>query len=153
MDEIIGNRSTTQPDVIIDASLEGTYSMILSDEEDIGIREDNRSEKQTEDEEGNGEETKAVNVEEIANDNGENPVKKEIKQHKPRKRKQDMKLDKALKTVVNVITTAQKESDKMYMALEEKRMKLEEIFSTMEDSWLREDREREDNKEKKENSS
>lgn len=32
MDDIIGSRPATQPEVIIDTSLEGTFSTILSDE-------------------------------------------------------------------------------------------------------------------------
>lgn len=64
MDDITGNRPATQPKVIINMSLEGTSSVILS-EEDVGIRENGIievSKKEAEEEEGNGEETKAVNV-------------------------------------------------------------------------------------------
>lgn len=64
MDDITGNRPATQPEVIINMSLEGTSSVILS-EEDVGIRENGIievSKKEAEEEEGNGEETKAVNV-------------------------------------------------------------------------------------------
>lgn len=62
MDDITGNRPATQPEVIINMSLEGTSSVILS-EEDVGIRENGIIEvSKKEAEEENGEETKAVNV-------------------------------------------------------------------------------------------
>ena len=41
-----------------------------------------------------------------------------------RKHKQESKVDRALNTIVNAVTTARRESDQMLIELEEKRMKL-----------------------------
>ena len=144
VDDIIGCKPATQPEVIIDSSVVATSSRILSDEEEVGIIDDEATEKETE-EEGKENETVTLGNED---DEKENWLKKEMKKHNipPRKRKQEnqTKLDKTLNTVVNVITTAQRESDRMYMALEEKRIRFEENLLEMEDRRLREDKEREE---------
>ena len=153
VDDIIGSKPATQPEVIIDTSVEGTSSRILSDEEEVGISDDEAIEKETE-EEGKENETVTLGNED---DEKENWLKKEMKKHNipPRKRKQEnqTKLDKTLNTVVNVITTAQRESDRMYMALEEKRIRFEENLLEMEDRRLREDKEREERQRREERDS
>ena len=61
--------------------------------------------------------------------------KVEVKKEAQRKRKhtKETKLDRALCTVVESVTKAQKESDELFIALEGKRMKLEEQMLIMED--------------------
>ena len=81
-----------------------------------------------------GNETDEVNEKESGNETGVNEneargekkvaVKRESIQRK--KRKQESKVDRALNTINNAVTTAQRESDQMFIELEEKRMKLEE---------------------------
>ena len=150
VDDIIGSKPATQPEVIIDTSVEGTSSRILSDEEGVGISDDEAIEKETE-EEGKENETVTLGNED---DEKENWLKKEMKKHnipsRKRKHENQTKLDKTLNSVVNVITTAQRESDRMYMALEEKRIRFEENLLEMEDRRLREDKEREERRRREE---
>ena len=61
-----------------------------------------------------------------------------------RKRKQESKVDGALTTIINAVTKAQKECDRLLIELEEKRMKLEEQLLIVEDRRMREDEEREE---------
>ena len=69
-------------------------------------------------------------------DKKEEKDKKVIKDKKDRKTACDSKLDKSLNTVVSVVTKAQKESDQMFIAFEEKRLKLDETLLMMEDRKL-----------------
>ena len=77
VDDIIGSKPATQPEVIIDTSVEGTSSRILSDEEEVGISDDEAIEKETE-EEGKENETVTVDNED---DEKENWLKKEMKKN------------------------------------------------------------------------
>ena len=69
-------------------------------------------------------------------DKKEEKDKKVIKDKKDRKTARDSKLDESLNTVVSVVTKAQKESDQMFIAFEEKRLKLDETLLMMEDRKL-----------------
>ena len=61
--------------------------------------------------------------------------------NKRKRRTKEDKFERALQTVVDKVTQAQKESD-MLLKLEEKRMKFDERMMEMEDRRLREDKER-----------
>lgn len=157
VDSILGCKPATRPEVVVDSSVEGTSSNIMNDNDDDGeVSEGEVSE-------GEAMLAKEIEKEDQAireKDNeiegkGDSDVLKEINKHerdkKPKvKQENPTKLDKTLKAVVNVISTTQRDSDKMYMMLEEKRMKLDESLLIMEDRRLREDKEREERQRKDE---
>ena len=153
MDSILGCKPATRPEVVIDSSVEGTSSSILSDnDEDKDSEGESMLAKEIEKEDEAIRE-KENEIEGKGNDDID--ILKEISKHergKKTKVKQEnpTKLDKTLKAVVNVISTTQRDSDKMYMMLEEKRMKLDESLLMMEDRRLREDKEREERQRKDE---
>ena len=60
-----------------------------------------------------------------------------------RRTKED-RFERALQTVVDKVTQALKESDMLFLKLEEKRMKFDERMMELEDRRLREDKEREE---------
>ena len=74
------------------------------------------------------EETKEGSEEKKAADNTKEVEKPEIKKTTAamkRKANHESRIDKSLATLVNAVTKAQKESDQMFIAFEEKRMKLD----------------------------
>ena len=156
LNEILASRPTTQPAVVIDSLLEV--------EEVMKCHEENGEEGSAEGQTNEGESDKGgMGQGGFAEDEGETELGKEKcdtekgsqREQKEvgdvakgtNKRKRSTKEDKfaqALQTVVDKVTQAQKESDMLFLKLEEKRMKFDERMMEMEDRRLREDKEREE---------
>lgn len=170
MDEILGTKPATRPEVLVD-TLAGDENEIdracgSEEGEELEDMSEKRPVTENEEKEVDDKEAKDKNVEKN-NSEGENKNKndekgkkeekdmekdknKEKKDKKERKTARDSKLDKSLNTVVTVVTKAQKESDQMFLAFEEKRLKLDETLLMMEDRRMREDKEREERQRKEE---
>ena len=141
--------------MVVDTSKEGTRDPVQPDELQLSrenVENDGEDMIEKELEYVNDKETGEVNEKESGKEAGVNEnearrgeKKMEIRRESiQRKRKQESKVDRALTTIVNAVTTAQKESDRMFIELEEKRMKLEEQLLMMEDRRMRDNKEREE---------
>ena len=87
------------------------------------------------------------------NDVKEEQVEKktEVKEsQKRKKRTREEKFEKVMNVIIEKVTQAQKESDEMFVKLEEKRLKFDEHMMEMEDRRVREDREREERQRREE---
>ena len=149
MNEILGNKPATRPAVVIDSSLE---QEVVRDnvEGDEGRSEDVVDEEhETEVEKGvekcdtekemHGEQAEEKGGK--AGEVGETTITKT--NNKRKKHSREDKFEKVLQSIVHKVTQTQKESDVLFLKLEEKRMKFDERMMEMEDRRLREDKERE----------
>ena len=156
MDEILGTKPATQPDVMIDTLADDRPHhdpevMESIDEDVLEVGDDETSDV---DKVNENEETKEESEEKKAVENTKEVEKPEIKAKTTaamkRKANHESRIDKSLATLVNAVTKAQKESDQMFIAFEEKRMKLDEKLLMMEDRRLRDEKEREERQRKEE---
>ena len=137
VDEILGHRPATRPAVVIDTSSTTTSedssvtecSMVISDEEegassthiDVNVSDDEQD------------------VNQDAKD-----VKPKIMKKKCKRPAREEMMEKAMDTVMKKISDMQKESDACFIALEEKRMQLDEKMLEMEERERKEARDREE---------
>ena len=137
MDEILRHRPATRPAVVIDTSSTTTSedssvtesSMVISDEEegassthiDVNVNDD----------------------EQDVNQDAKDVKPKIIKKKRKRPAREEM-MEKAMDSVMKKISDMQKESDACFIALEEKRMQLDEKMLEMEERQRKEARDRED---------
>lgn len=146
MDEILGTKPATQLDVIIDKLADDSphHDPEVIDEDLLEVGEDETSDV---DRVNENEETKEGSEEKKAVENTKEVEKPEIKAKTTaamkRKANHESRIDKSLATLVNAVTKAQKESDQMFIAFEEKRMKLDKKLLMIEDRRLRDEKERE----------
>ena len=155
LNEILGSRPATQPAVVID-SLQEVEEVMMKCNEEKG--EERSAEGRT----SEGESDKGgMGQGSFAEDEGETELGKETCDaekepqgeqkevgdvakgtNKRKRRTKEDKFERALQTVVDKVTLVQKESDMLFLKLEEKRMKFDERMMEMEDRRLREDKER-----------
>lgn len=146
MDEILGTKPATQLDVIIDKLADDSshHDPEVIDEDLLEVGDDETSDV---DRVNENEETKEGSEEKKAVENTKEVEKPEIKAKTTaamkRKANHESRIDKSLATLVNAVTKAQKESDQMFIAFEEKRMKLDKKLLMIEDRRLRDEKERE----------
>ena len=152
LNKILGNRSATQPAVVID-SLHETNDVVESCERQS---EGGSAEKGTSEGDSNtggkcegsvaedrGEIEQGAEKCDAKKEQGEQKEDGEVTKtnNKRKRRTREDKFERALQMVVKDLVLAQKESDMLFLNLEEKRMKIDERMIEMEDLGLREDRE------------
>jgi len=144
MNEILGTKPTTQPPILIDSSTNSPtdVSTILDDDE--GNRESPFNNNTTEDSGVSAANTNSKEDSADADASGDTSVT-EQGDFKPVigiKRKKNIKLEKmekAMDKICERVTKGQVESDKLFVELEEKRMKLDYEMMHMEQERRREE--------------
>ena len=148
MNDILGSKPATQPAVVID-TLELDEAREDDDLESSGGSKtvevvESTKEGDAEKSEERSEETTITITGEDKDQGGKVDIKNKKMKERPKKRGREDKFEKALGTIVDKMMQSQKESDEMFMSLEEKRMRFDERLMEMEDRRLREDKEREE---------
>ena len=144
MDDVIGDKPTTKPPVVIDTLEDNTEAVSTEQEEveeEITEKEkdnaDCSSSDPTEAEPYGSSSDKHSVCNSTSRSATPNPEEK-----KPRKRSlRDDKIEKMMGSVVDKLLKAQESSDLKYLELEEKRMRMEERMSEREERQKREERE------------
>lgn len=128
LDEVLGHKPATRPPVLIDTLQEKTPADHIPDGNDEG--DDDRS---------LGESKEAA---EEKTEDAPTHSSSSIEDRKKRKRaRKEDTMVAAISTLVDKMTKAQSDTDKVFLELEEKRMKMEENMREMEERQRREERE------------
>ena len=167
MNEVLGNKPATRPVIIID---------MLADAEQTGQEMESRNgSRDVEISDTVVDNTKigdvVVDGARMAEEHGDSGVadtgekqlsdndvkeeqvekKSEVKESKRRKKRtREDKFEKVMNVIIEKVTQAQKESDEMFVKLEEKRLQFDEHMMEMEDRRLREDKAREERQRREE---
>ena len=148
MNEILGTKPTTQPPVVIDSSAESPADVSKTLDDDVGNRESPFTESNAEDSgvsaaNTNDKDDSAdadASADTSATDQGD--VKLVIPGMKRKKNIKLEKMEKAMDKICERVTKGQVESDKLFVELEEKRMKLDYEMMRMEQDRRREEADR-----------
>ena len=150
LDEILGHRPATKPEVVFDSS-----SSSVTSEENSVVLLDTTTELETVDQEPNIlESTSSTNEVNKKQEKQVSSVTIEVKSEGRKKRKRpaarDEAIEKVMDSVINKVSKLQEESDARFYELEEKRMKMEERILKMEEERYKVEREREERQRKEE---
>ena len=152
MNKVLGNKPATRPPIVINTleddgqtdeevkNQDGPVDVEVADavvdhEKMVGECENDGHKENADEKLKSGD----LNVEQVEN---KTDVKKE-RQIKKRRTRED-RFEKAMNVIIEKLTKDQKESDEMFISLEEKRMRLKERMMEMEDCRLREHKIREE---------
>ena len=147
MDEILGHKPATKPEVVLDTSEEEITVLESSGEVQISTNDEEESltsassEVQTSDEK-DGKAEKA----EVKSENAE------VKQERKKRKRPSIAdfFEKAMEGVLKKVSKAQEESDVRFCEIEERRLKLDEQIMEMEERRWQESKDREERQRKEE---
>ena len=147
MNEIMADKPTTQPPMLIDTSTDEPVDITaVLEEEDSNCGSPFTDNSITEESRVDGGDTSSQKDDSSTTSATKEPSRSdETKPLASLKRKRSTKLDKvekAMEKVCDRMTKGQAESDKLFIDLEEKRMKLDYEMLKMEQQWRKEEAER-----------
>ena len=148
LNEILGHKPATRPAIVVDTS-----AITETEEENSTVLDSSGGPEDCNDGSStpmhSSSDAKETSPEDVEKEETQAEVKSERKRKKKRPAREEM-FEKAMETAMKKVAQMNEESEKRFMELEEKRLKLDEHMMEMEERRRKEDLEREDQQRREE---